>query len=112
MKATIVDVFVCSVVLRELDSVGGVWIFADFISYPDLRVHSFSDTHTNTVRFFLRTNKQKIQREREVSNGIKFSIESSPFEYDIGLSFLLELFIYWCLRKSLSSQSSFISTHW
>jgi hypothetical protein len=36
------------VVLRERDSVGAVWIFADFIYYPDLRIHSFADTHTNT----------------------------------------------------------------
>jgi hypothetical protein len=64
MKATIVDVFVCSVVLRELDSVGGVWIFADFISYPDLRVHSFSDIRTNTVCFFLQQ-KKHIQKEKD-----------------------------------------------
>jgi hypothetical protein len=38
-----------NVVLKESETTGAVWLFADYGFYPDLRIYTFHDIKTNTV---------------------------------------------------------------
>jgi hypothetical protein len=37
-----------NVVLKESETTGAVWLFADYGFYPDLRIYTFHDIKTNT----------------------------------------------------------------
>jgi len=40
-----------NVVLKETETTGAVWLFADYGFYPNLRIYTFQDIKTNTVSY-------------------------------------------------------------